>query len=1742
VPKGLPSVEQVFVANVSGYVEPVAVDMVNANKTYSASVQEMIRWTKELQALGQNFGKPFFDTASLEKYVKYLNDAQEATARLTVMTAEEDRIVRAVSAAIDNASAANARYAGSVDGVSTALEVHEVHLSNIQDLMSRHAENMAYWQAQNEELAGSLGETSAVVGNHALAIEGLSDIQKEAIRAANDFGFAHEEMLAPVLAANQAIGDLASNYQSLPYVASAATSHIDAISDSLDRGTASARSFSTELVPLRNYFDDAGAAARNALIDTATAADWFGGATRAIGGGSGGGGGGSGRGGGGGGGGPLALPPGAGENFSIPIASGLLGGSSKAALASGSAAWYADNVTRWLKTAWPYIHYTTMALAELAATVVPAAVALGAASFVGLQGAQQGYSRVMAINAVMQSLGGAYGGTTGSFLGLQPKLQALQNYAQGGVYEIGGAGLNMVKSGFGSAFGPEGVQTIAMIDRGIADMQNNMQAKGTGQQLGDALAGGTGYLRQFGDIGSNLGNLILGMTPHLPGVGGDWISALEGITGGLSAGVGFANTHGLGEFLSAGMAGEAGWRLGTPLVGFAGKAVSGLGTLASKLGLGDTGLTASKVKALAAAAEKGNLADIATPEEMALLSNLPEGVSAADIGLGGAGLAGLFTSAGGAIGALTGPETAGLSIVAQLVGQAFKPTAASKASQFTNKLAAQIGNEGFTSALGSAPTGFSAADWTPLGKAITETTGLAGAQQDLKTTITGETVQTFRPHSGITTVQYANEQGDIYSQAAAGFTRQMSDLIRSGPQIQKAMSDMGIKGASLADAFQFAQNSLLDLSHAFGSNGKLNQQAMTMMKNYGAALVPMTQNAGALGAAIGAQTIMSQGSVKQLQEVNQSMDSMTSVMTGGAAGMSSFFGLLGGAPVTQKKGGINLTAPPSYKDFAQALTSFSSAGGASAWNTFAGSQGLITAEEQNLDQIRTAMTLTQGLTGGAGGSPFTPQMGQGLAGFQLEQLLPMTKNSSAALAMVMQQMSQVGIGSQGPNGGYYDTSKSLAQNYKDAEKAMKGVADNAGQANAATRAMTISTSEIPAIAKTFSTTVGTTLQSKEAAQAATDLLSLQSGARGGTVNKSALRDWVAMAQDAGVKGGKALTQTMDMQLKGMGGFSGSMTKAINSALDPSTQSAAGAATAKWSSVLKGINSATAAGLADSFRKNESGIQQAMETIQTHALGGAGVKALSSGTITFKSKVEMPTIPHVGDQIFNINGHLHYPSIPAPHDQSFNIVGHVSIVGGGSATFTGGLGNATFHSAHGMLVPGHGSGDVVPAMLEPGEAVVPKHLVPSIAPFLGAHKVPGFALGGIAEYASMAGDFSPFGTLGIIRSAMTGMFSQILTALSGVLSSLGSGNGPGGYLSGNPFMDPSNQGMMGGGGGGGGGSSAPRGVVATAPLTAVPVHVASVASSAAAALSGGGAAGGLPMPAAAQKILDAFEKTFAGMGSPWGQFASELMNGLVANVKNPMKETAAQMTALTNQVSQEVTYGQGVAAAAKQGTGYNPWGGGQTLLSTFTSGLATPTTTAGGQPYQYYTDQANIAGGGTVSVQQQMSDYLQAEQSFKGDLGKLTKGGLNKNLMQQLIAAGPLQGDQEAQSILSGAGGAKGANSLWKQINAASNQLGISSAESVYGAPKNVKVSADVAAAQSAINSIHGKTVTIHVQVDLGGSGGGGGGGGGVSIGAGGGVTLSSSAINSITQQVQKKLLQQAKRNRRTGITLPGYGS
>ena len=110
-----------------------------------------------------------------------------------------------------------------------------------------------------------------------------------------------------------------------------------------------------------------------------------------------------------------------------------------------------------------------------------------------------------------------------------------------------------------------------------------------------------------------------------------------------------------------------------------------------------------------------------------------------------------------------------------------------------------------------------------------------------------------------------------------------------------------------------------------------------------------------------------------------------------------------------------------------------------------------------------------------------------------------------------------------------------------------------------------------------------------------------------------------------------------------------------------------------------------------------------------------------------------------------------------------------------------------HIATGGLVPGYGGGDRWPALLEGGEAVVPKHLTPAVAPFLKAHGVPGFAAGGVA------GSYGPASVAGLAPWVGT-MNDRTLHALeAGVASAVVAGiralpTGGSGALGGDPAVN------------------------------------------------------------------------------------------------------------------------------------------------------------------------------------------------------------------------------------------------------------------------------------------------------------------------------------------------------------------
>jgi hypothetical protein len=161
------------------------------------------------------------------------------------------------------------------------------------------------------------------------------------------------------------------------------------------------------------------------------------------------------------------------------------------------------------------------------------------------------------------------------------------------------------------------------------------------------------------------------------------------------------------------------------------------------------------------------------------------------------------------------------------------------------------------------------------------------------------------------------------------------------------------------------------------------------------------------------------------------------------------------------------------------------------------------------------------------------------------------------------------------------------------------------------------------------------------------------------------------------------------------------------------------------------------------------------------IGGANAVTIVKQMGT-NSHLSAPQVASLANETLNL-----YDNMSKIHNvnASINISEMITTTQTGTATgpIAPGLGKYVPQVATGGRISGYGGGDIVPAMLEPGEAVVPKHLVGAVAPFLGAHGVPGFAKGGvvetpmekvIAEWASeiWKQDLKEYGKKGPISSA------------------------------------------------------------------------------------------------------------------------------------------------------------------------------------------------------------------------------------------------------------------------------------------------------------------------------------------------------------------------------------------------------
>jgi len=1311
----------------------------------------------------------------------------------------------------------------------------------------------------------------------------------------------------------------------------------------------------------------------------------------------------------------------------------------------GRAAVESAAVGGFIKKWYPVAHWVMMLSNELLATVGPATVAAGMGTLVGMQGGEQLIPRAKAIFATSESLGDSLGITTGQAWGLKNSpLQTAQDLATGGTFELAGAGVNMLRAGAGNAFVQLGTNTVAMFDRFAATMTQEFQ-HGLGKQLGDIVSGGTGYLQQLGDVLANVGDIFLHTAPNLPGVGGDLLSTLQGATGGLAKLTGWLGPA-LGPILSF----EGGARWGPALVGGAAR---GLARIPGGL--------------------FGQVARTATAEDVAAGLAAKEGETIAGRGVAGA------------MGSLGAVDIGALAASAFLINKGV--TWKSPAQLAADRTMQDINQMGFAQAVPSILSAMQAAGKVP----ATSAGSMSPVQRSLQGFgAIGAGIGKGRPGEAWQGLTEAFSGGlgtlgsliglggstpsnfSVAQQELKNLSSTMVSALGAGQQVANVWK--GITGSTLdmGKAYDVATMAQLQLGSAFEKNGKLSSQAKTMIANLQAGYQAMNftgvHGSGMFGAAVGAQTAMAGLQHSEVGAVNQAYDQLLQLVTGGAAGASGFFGTLGGAQVTSSRGGIKLQAPPAFKAFANALTSFTSKQGAGAWNVLTNPQsGLIPQLGSQTDWLRNMQTM------GALGPGQTTQM----AAFQIQQLLPMMRKSPAGLSMLSTIAQEFG--------GPAISGTNQQQDFKKVADWTNQFAENAKAYNRNMNQGTVAASKIPRDAQQFTQQIGSGIVGGLAQGLTTHGADLQNRfmdsilhSGGKSVNTGALRDYATFLANSGIPKAAGLDMTKEVAQRSGAGSTASIQAAINSAVSGAyakvrvqadtsqVQSALGKLQNK---VVKAQVQASGSDQVKTLNNAIAALRSKTVQAAAHAQGAGAVAALNAEIAALHNKV-------VTIEINTIN-------------RTINQVIAAGTPAGGiaPATFAGtGAPNMRLRAGAqaGMRIPGYGGGDIFPAMLEPGEAVVPKHLVSAVAPFLGAHNVPGFAAGG----------FAGLPIYGPMRYWLGSGMAQWNPALLAML-------------------EQQMQGTQGGSG------------VPHMPVTGPHPLMRSL-----------GIHPGAPVHGVSPQREHLIDTLISQLGRDMKNskdlknISVSIIDGIAAGMKNigPGAQKIAQQ--LVSRISQEIKYAQGVAQAAAYGQGYDPSGKGTGIFGnmnlTSPSGLTAAQMhpagpgTKGFNAKDWNAYVAAYAQGDPTqqaqSVQDQMKDYLKTEQSFAKDIAKLRKGHLNKAVLAQLIAAGPQQGDALAQSILGGQGGVKSVNKLWSQIQKASKGLGAQAAMGQYGgtlAP-NLKSGTFV-----------NNNVSIHISMSGGGKG---------DL-----ADLSTKELNALVAKIQAALLKQAKRNRKTGIRQTG---
>jgi Transglycosylase SLT domain len=925
----------------------------------------------------------------------------------------------------------------------------------------------------------------------------------------------------------------------------------------------------------------------------------------------------------------------------------------------------------WLTTA----HWIVLGTAEILAVVLPATVALGSWFAVWLQGATNVYDHMTAVYGATEATANIFGETAGQAVGLGDALQKAQNAANPDVYQVLGAAVDLVREHF-SDLAQVGLQVGQIFDTFAAKLVYDFSsAGGAGALMNNLLARMVPDLVELGQVFGGLGHELLILAGQMPGLAAVLLDLLSLFIRGAVDVTTFLSKIGLFgvSIITAVIGIEEFMRWGGLLLGMLGAMGSGFDGFSTRFLSFTrfqevfTGLV-SAIPGLFANATQA-LADFAGKFEVL---GGEEGPIASGLGALSTKIDSLTLGMGLWEAAIVVVAAVGLAILIDKI-----VTAQTAAQVFADKLQAAA---------------------------------LAASNMDVLNTITDNVSKlNAQLAPGATNARNAAYAVQQFGEVAGRYTGAVGGAQNATGTFSAALKQQGqdtqnvITGALyLADTYHTTLTGGMELATA--ANVKLvdgitgqgaaafiaRQQIADLVQGYESMGAPVT----AVGNDILALGIQSGLAGTKVSGLEQAWQQFMTNLTGGEGGLAQFEVALGNIGTVAADNGKNLSTSTgqmtlSVQQFAAALKTNIGGTSSAAWNNF--SQIVGSTAPQLINWFQTA-----GAEGAISGKNFTQAVAT-----MVSQLLPFASESAAATAELSGLAQMAG----GPATSNFQTLKGWVDQNKVSTKDYNDIVNNT----------TIAMSDMSKMAQNL----GTVLQSEitnmmDTARLATsgadgaintytkDLEDNTANTAQGHADRAAL---ISDLEKAGLSSAVA-EQDVDALTKSITGN----TSAANSGENARTNlindlKKAGLSAQQANTLLSGFSTE----ISNTSNTAAEKRQARLDLIQD--LENSGVNAKTATTLVDNYITALTKIPKSESTA-------------------------ITATGKGTWSIAEAIATAQYHqpggtAALGMFVKGGIPGvDSVPLLAMEGEAVVPRHLVPLIAPLLKAHGVPGFASGGL----------------------------------------------------------------------------------------------------------------------------------------------------------------------------------------------------------------------------------------------------------------------------------------------------------------------------------------------------------------------------------------------------------------------------